>query len=190
MYNVFGSGASHAIYAQFMAQSALANRGQKVCLIRGAGTRMALWFYSMMHLIRLQQPLKATIHQQKFLDLTLTNSAKGAVQDIKEDKFWKCMYILLRAMFPALRALRYCDSNTPCMDKLFHLSHRTTVAIKERLFGSLKTDRNLIEEGNIVLGSNLNNSANSDEDEIFVEEAPPVTNCTDDEDSNDEAALE
>ena len=105
MYNVFGSGASHAIYAQFMAQSALANRGRKVCLIRGAGTRMALWFYPMMHLIRLQQPLKATIHQQKFLDLTLTNSAKGAVQDIKEDNFWKCMYILLRAVFPALRAL-------------------------------------------------------------------------------------
>jgi len=63
---VFGSGASHAIYAQFMAQSALANRGRKVCLIRGAGTQMALWFYAMMHLIRLQQPLKATIHEQNF----------------------------------------------------------------------------------------------------------------------------
>jgi hypothetical protein len=39
------------------------------------------------------------------------------------------------------------------MDKLFHLSHRTTVAIEnslddlndESLFGSVKTDRNLIE---------------------------------------------
>ncbi len=101
-----------------------------MCLIRGAGTRMALWFYDMMHLIRLQQPLKATIHQQNFFDLTLTNSAKKAVQDIKDDNFWKCMYILLRAVFPAFRDLRYCDSNTPCMDKLFHLSHRTTVAIE------------------------------------------------------------
>ncbi len=55
------------------------------------------------------------------------------------------------------------------------------------LFGSLKTDRNLIEEGNIVLGSNLNNSANNDEDEIVFQEAPPVTNGTDDEDSDDEA---
>ena len=76
-----------------------------MCLIRGAGTRMALWFYAMMRLIRLQQPLTATIHQQKFLDLTLTTSAKGAVQDIKEDNFWKCMYILVCAMLPALRAL-------------------------------------------------------------------------------------
>ncbi len=87
MYYVFGSGASHAIYAQFMAQSALANRGWKVCLIRGAGTRMALWFYAMIGLIRLQQPLKATIHQQKILNLALTNSAKGAVHDIKGDNF-------------------------------------------------------------------------------------------------------
>ena len=164
-----------------------------MCLIRGAGTRMALWFYAMMHLIRLQQPLKATIHQQKFLDLTLTNSAKGAVQDIKEDNFWKCMYILLRAVFPALRALRYCDSNTPCMDKLFHLSHRTTVAIEnslehlndESLFGSLKTDQNLIEEGNIVLGSDLDNSANNHEDEIVFHEPIPVTDGIDDELSDD-----
>jgi hypothetical protein len=193
MYNVFGSGASHAIYAQFMAQLALANRGWKVCLIQDAGTRMALWFYAMMHLIRLQQPLNATIRQQKFLDLTLTNSAKGAVQDIKEDNFWKCMYILLRAVFPALRALQYCDSNTPCMDKLFHLPHRTTVAIEnslehlndESLFGSLKTDQNLIEEGNIVLGLDLDNSANNHEDEIVFHEPIPVTDGIDDELSDD-----
>jgi hypothetical protein len=57
----------------------------------------------------------------------------------------------------------------------------------ERLFGSLKTDRTLIEEGNIVLGSNLNNSANNNEDEILFEETPPATNGTDDEDSDDEA---
>ncbi len=112
---MFGSGASHAIYAQIMAQLALANRGRKVCLIRGAGTRMALWFYAMIQLLCLQQPLKATIHQQNFLDLTLTNSAKGAIQDINDHNFWKCMYILLCAVFPALRALWYCDSNMPCI---------------------------------------------------------------------------
>ena len=97
MYHVFRLGTSHAIYAQFMAQSALTNRGQKVCLLRGAGTQMALWFYAMMRLICLQQPLKATIHHQKFLDLTLTTSARGAVQDIMDKNFWKCMNILLRA---------------------------------------------------------------------------------------------
>jgi hypothetical protein len=105
------------------------------------------------------------------------------------------MYILLCVVFPALRALWYCDSNTPCMDKIYYLSHRTTVAIEnsqddlddERLFGSLNTNQNLIEEGNIVLGSNVNNSTNNDENEIVFEDAPPVSNGTDDEGSDDEA---
>ncbi len=108
-------------------------RTESVPYLRCCGTRMTLWFYAMMRLIRLQQPLNATIHQHKLLDLSLTTSAKGAVQDIKEENFWKCMYILIRAVFPALRALWYCDSNMPCMDKLFHLSHRTTVAIEDSL---------------------------------------------------------
>ncbi len=120
---------------------------------------------------------------------------QGAVQDISDDNFWKCMYILLRGVFLALRALWYCDSNRPCMEKIYYLSHRITVAIEnsqddlndERLFGSLNTNRNLIEEGNIVLGSNVNNSANNDENERVFEDAPPVSNGTDDEDSNDEA---
>ncbi len=101
---------------------------------------MALWFYAVIRFLCLQQPLKATIHQQKFLDLTLTKSAKGAVQDINDDNFWKCMHILLRAVFPALRALWYCDSNTPCMDKIYYLSHRTTVAI-ENLQDDLNDER-------------------------------------------------
>ena len=80
MYNVFGSGANHAIYAQFIAQTSAANSGRRVGLLRGAGTRMASWFYGMMRLLRLKQPLKATIHQTQFRELTLNASAKAAVQ--------------------------------------------------------------------------------------------------------------
>ena len=49
LYNVFGSGANHGIYAQFMSQPGLANGGPKagLLLLRGAGTIMALWFYAM-----------------------------------------------------------------------------------------------------------------------------------------------
>ncbi len=105
------------------------------------------------------------------------------------------MYNVLHAVFPVFRALWYCDSNMPCMDKNYYLSHRTTEAIEnsqddlndERLFRSLNTDWNLIEEGNIVLGSNINNSTNNDEDEVVFEETPPVSNSTDGEDSNNEA---
>ncbi len=66
-----------------------------------------------------------------FLDLPLNNNAKGAVPNIKDKHFWKCMYILLCAVFPELKALWYCNSNMPCMDKPYYLSHRTMVSIEK-----------------------------------------------------------
>ena len=79
---------------------------------------MALWFYVMMRLLHLKGPLLSTIHQQKFLNLKLNDSAHSAVIDIHDNKFWKCLYILLRAAFPALKALCYCNANKPAMDKI------------------------------------------------------------------------
>ena len=107
---------------------------------------------------------------------------KAAVRDIKDNKFWKCIYILLRAVFPALRLLRYCDKNKPAMDKIFFLLHRTTVALEnseqflndKSLFGSLKIDGNLTKEGNTILGGAGGADADSSDDEnIFFDDAPP-----------------
>ncbi len=189
---MFGSGGNHGIYAQFMAQSALANKGHKVGLLRGGGTQMALWFYAMMHLLRLRQPLVGTINQQKFVDLNLNNSVTAAVCDIKDDKFWKCIYILLHAMFPALRLLRYCNKSQPAMDKIFFLSHRTTLALNKTeeflnnksLFGSLRSDSNLTQEGNIVLGEGCDES--DVENVVFANDPPSESeNKSNDDTSND-----
>jgi hypothetical protein len=96
-----------------------------VSLLQGAGTKFATWFYAMHRALRLRKALLATIHQQKFLDLDSMKkpSVRMAVQDINDTKFWKCLYILLRSVFPALRALRYCDASRPVMDKIYFLSH-------------------------------------------------------------------
>ena len=164
-----------------MMQSAITNGGKRIGLLHGAGTRMALWFYAMMRLLRLQHPLKATVYQQKFLDLKLNDSARSAVIDIQDDKFWKCIYVLLRAVFPALKALCYCDANKPAMDKIFYLSHRTTTAIEnsidslndEDLFGSIQGDLSLHREGNIVLGENHDDSSVSgDEAVVSFQDGP------------------
>ena len=56
--------------------------------------------------------------------------------DIEDKNFWKEIYTIVRATFPALRHICYCDINTPAMDKLFNLSHCTTIAI-ERSCGFL-----------------------------------------------------
>jgi hypothetical protein len=117
--NVFGSGANHAIHAQFVTQSSLYNKGQLIGLLQGAGTWFATWFYAMHHALHLKRALLATIHQQKFLDLKSAKkqSVRMAVQDIEDNKFWKCLYILLCFVFPALRALCFCNASRPVMDK-------------------------------------------------------------------------
>jgi hypothetical protein len=111
LYNVFGLEENHGIYAQFMAQSDIADKGCSVNLLQGAGTRMALWFYVMECLLHFRQPLAETIHQQRFVDLNLNDSVRAAVHDIKDNKFWKCIYLLVHAVFLALRLLCYCDKS-------------------------------------------------------------------------------
>ena len=143
-----------------MAQSAVANSGRNVGLLRGAGTRFASWFYAMIRLVRMRNPLLATIHQEKFRELDLNERARQAILDIQDQVFWRALYAILQATFPAICVLRYCDSNTPAMDKVFSLSHRTTLAISQsltelndrELFGPLSDSDGLGLEENEVYG--------------------------------------
>jgi hypothetical protein len=146
---------------------------------------MAMWFYAMIRLLRLELPLKATVHQQKFRSLPLNESARMAVLGIQEAKFWKCLHILLRSVFPALKLLCYCDANKPSMDKIFFLSHRTTQAIEnsfetlndKELFGSQTPDGTLTQGDN-----NLDGADDSDEEEVAF------TDSDDDDDTENNEA--
>ncbi len=51
--------------------------------------------------------------------LTKNQLVEEAIKDKENDMFWKALYILLRSVFPALKALRYCDSDIPSMDNFF-----------------------------------------------------------------------
>ncbi len=184
LHNVFGSGANHAIHTQFMAQSSLYNKGRLISLLQGAGTRFATWFYAMHRALHLKRALLATIHQQKFFDLTSAKkqSVRMAVQDIEDNKIWKCLYIFLHSVFSALRALCFCNASRPVMDKIFFLFHRTTQAIERsqkflnnsNLFGALTMDSNLIAEGNVNLVSIDGDIGNEAVEEVIFEETPPT----------------
>ena len=114
-------------------QNPVLSLGRAIGPLRGAGTRMATWFYAMMRLLRLRTTFLACINQEKIQTLALNAKERLAVLDINDTVFWKAMYTLLRAVFSALRCLRYCDMNTPAMDKVYTLTHRTTVAIQNSM---------------------------------------------------------
>lgn len=52
-----------------------------------------------------------------------------AFQDVEDEVFWKAIYVLLHAVFPALKEVQYCDSNTPSMDKINHFTKQAWEAI-------------------------------------------------------------
>ena len=64
-----------------MEQTSLRNKGRKVGLLRGATTRFATWFYTMVRLLQLEEALIATIRQLKFRDLSLNDRDRLAVFD-------------------------------------------------------------------------------------------------------------
>ncbi len=113
-----------------MAQSAVFNNGKKIGLLRGASTRFATWFYAMMQFLRLKDALLSTVHQVAFKELAKTDVIRVTIMDISNPKFFKALYVLLRAVFPTIRALRYCDKGEPCMDKIFFLTYCATQALQ------------------------------------------------------------
>ena len=139
MYNVFGYGAAHGIYAQFIEQSGVNNNGKRIVLLRVDRNMFAQYYYAMMRLVHLQDPLLATIHQAIFSDLNLNDRVRSAVMDIENKTFWKALYNLIRSVYPAIQALRYCDYNVLAMDNIYHLSNLTTWAI-ERSYEMLNND--------------------------------------------------
>ncbi len=68
-----------------------------------------------------KKALKATIHQIAFASVLVNNEVMLAIQDIKDEVFWKVISVLLQAVFPLLKELHYSDVNVPAIDKIFHL---------------------------------------------------------------------
>ncbi len=137
---MFRSGASQGIHAQFMTQASALNNGKRIGLLRGVGTRFATWFYAMHRLVRQKWTLYATIHSPAFQTLAHNARVALAVQDIENSQFWRAIYCLMRAVFPALCAMRYFNANIPIMDKIYYLVKRVDYAL-------LSSQPNLNDEG-------------------------------------------
>ncbi len=72
---------------------------------------------------------KATIHYPAFSSVAHISRGALSIQNIEDEKFWKAIYCLLRAVFYGLKAPQYCDTNYSAMDKIYYLTHRANDAI-------------------------------------------------------------
>jgi hypothetical protein len=150
-------------HAQFLKQAALFNNGRKIGLLRGAGTRMATFFYCMHRILRQRRALLATIHSPQWANVSLNARGKKAVKDIEDPSMFKGIYFLLRAVFPALRALRLADSNRPGMDKIFFLSNRTSQAI-------INSEEDLADQELFPISANEDSDDELSDDELSDDE--------------------
>ena len=105
-----------------------------------------------------------------------------AVINLNNPNFWKALYALCRAVFPAIRALRACDANVPFMNRIYLLTYRTRKAIEksaealndEDLFGSISLDGLEQEQGEVFEEDTDDDSSedDSDSDEEDEDEDP------------------
>lgn len=106
----------------------------------------------------------------------MNETAKLATRDVENPLFFKAMYTILRAVFPALKLklLCHCNTNRPTMDKIFFLAHRTTVVLQpsvnilnnDDLFGKVEyADENLYLQAKEIFGDEDDVSVDSEDDE-------------------------
>jgi hypothetical protein len=67
---------------------------------------------------------------KQFHKLPKNDRICAAIFDISDQNYFKALYALLRAVFPTIRALRYCDKGEPSMDKIYYLTFRASEALK------------------------------------------------------------
>ncbi len=122
LYCVFGSGSNHANHSKFIAQACFLNNWCKIGLLLEAVTCFEAWLYAINRLLWQKKALNAIVHGAVFSSVAMNSQMTLSLQDIEDEVFWKAIHVLLHAVFPALKALQYCDSNTSSMDKIYHLS--------------------------------------------------------------------
>ena len=54
-----------------------------------------------------------------------------SADNVKDTTFWKRIFVLLRALIPILKLLRYADSNKPNMDKVCFCVHQALVHLRK-----------------------------------------------------------
>jgi hypothetical protein len=134
LYRLFGSGSMHSPYALFVQQSKNFNGGRKVGLLKAADTRMAGHSYAQCRMLRLREPLMATISSAAYKALRLKGFPKKVEAYLSNPDMWEAAYSIQRCVFPMIRCLRLSDKSA-CggMSKIVFYVHKTDEAIAKSM---------------------------------------------------------
>jgi hypothetical protein len=138
LYRLFGSGSMHIPYALFCHQSQHFNNNRTVGLLRASDTRMAGHCYAQVRMLRLREPLIATITSREYLDLKLKGFAKRVEHYLMDNDMWEATSVIQECLFPMIRVLRLGDkSSCGGMSQIIYFVHKTDEAFKNSM-GLLK----------------------------------------------------
>ncbi len=96
--------------------------------VEGSRNKVCYIVYALHQLLHKKKALKATIHSPAFSGVDYNARVTLIIQDI-EDKFWKAINYLIESVLPAHKALWYCDTNYPAMEKICYFSIRANDSI-------------------------------------------------------------
>ena len=90
------------------------NKGRHIGLLRAADTRMAGYFIALHRMLRLRSALEATVTSVDFSGKVSSSSKQDkklrwAKAFVQNNEIWDAVFLLLRAVYPALRVLRLAD---------------------------------------------------------------------------------
>ena len=177
----------HAFFADFMSHDRI------IYINSRAGTRTTTVFYALHSALRLRQALLATIHSPEWQGSKFNSIVNRAAETVECAGMWKCIYLLLRAVFPALRLLRHADSNTPAMDKVEFLLHRTEQALiksaddlnNDAIWGELSLNVQIEEEADAADADEFDDDDDAGDEDGDDASSAATTNSDEDE-SGDE----
>ena len=92
---------------------------------------MSGYFIGMHRYLQMQKVLQSTISSTEFIIIPTNTKFTKAVKYIRDNKSWERCYVLLKILFPCLRALCLEDVNLAVMEKVYYYSIMTKQCIEK-----------------------------------------------------------
>ena len=132
VYNIFGSRIYHKPHSVFKSKAwEFCNRN--IGIFSGNETRMSGYFMGMHRDLRIWKVLQATIPSSGFISIPTNTKFTKAVRYIHDNKLWERFYLLIKILFPCIRAILLVDSNLVGMEKNYYFLIMTKQCIEKKI---------------------------------------------------------